>query len=121
VKVVTVVGARPQFIKAAAVSSEIAAYNSSHHDHRTIIKEIIVHTGQHFDANISDIFFEEMKIPRSRHKLQINSMSHWAMTGRMLEKIEEILLYEKRIMSWFMEIPTPHSLAQWRQRNSILR
>jgi UDP-GlcNAc3NAcA epimerase len=95
VKIVTVVGARPQFIKAAAVSRAIAAHNSRHYDPRTIINEIIVHTGQHFDANMSDIFFEEMQIPLPRYKLQINSISHGAMTGRMLEKIEEILLYEK--------------------------
>lgn len=86
-KIVTIVGARPQFIKAAAVSREIANHPE--------INEVIVHTGQHFDANMSDIFFEEMQIPRPHYHLQINSMSHGAMTGRMLEKIEEVLLKEK--------------------------
>lgn len=86
-KVVTIVGARPQFIKAAAVSREIA----QHPD----IQEIIVHTGQHFDANMSDVFFEEMQIPRPNYHLEINSMGHGAMTGRMLEKIEEVLLKER--------------------------
>lgn len=86
-KIVTVVGARPQFIKAAAVSREIA----KHPD----ILEIIVHTGQHFDANMSDIFFEEMQIPRPEYFLDINSVGHGAMTGRMLEKIEGVLLKEK--------------------------
>lgn len=86
-KIVTVVGARPQFIKAAAVSREIAKHPE--------IEEIIVHTGQHFDANMSDIFFEEMQIPRPDYHLEINSVGHGAMTGRMLEKIEEVLLQEK--------------------------
>lgn len=54
-----------------------------------------MHTGQHFDANMSDIFFEEMEIPRPQYQLNINSLSHGAMTGRMMEKIEEILLEEK--------------------------
>lgn len=85
-KIVTVVGARPQFIKAAAVSREIAKYPE--------IKEVIIHTGQHFDENMSDIFFEEMQIPRPDYNLNINSISHGAMTGRMLEKIEAVLLKE---------------------------
>lgn len=86
-KIVTVVGARSQFIKAAAVSREIAKYPD--------INEIIIHTGQHFDKNMSDVFFEEMQIPSPRYHLNINSMNHGAMTGRMLEGIEPILLKEK--------------------------
>jgi len=85
-KVVTIVGARPQFIKAAVISREIAKHPE--------IREVIVHTGQHFDKNMSDIFFEEMQIPKPHYHLDINSMSHGAMTGRMLEKIEEVLLLE---------------------------
>jgi UDP-N-acetylglucosamine 2-epimerase len=85
-KIVTIVGARPQFIKTAAVSREIARHPN--------INEIIVHTGQHFDQNMSDIFFEEMQIPAPDYHLSINSMNHGAMTGRMLEKIEEVLLKE---------------------------
>lgn len=85
-KVVTIVGARPQFIKAAVISREIAKHPA--------IREVIVHTGQHFDKNMSDIFFEEMQIPSPHYHLDINSMSHGAMTGRMLEKIEEVLLLE---------------------------
>jgi UDP-GlcNAc3NAcA epimerase len=83
----TIIGARPQFIKAAAVSREIAKYKD--------IKEIIVHTGQHFDANMSEIFFEQMQIPKPDYNLEINSLSHGAMTGRMIEKIEAVLLKEK--------------------------
>jgi len=86
VKIVTIIGARPQFIKAATVSREIALHPD--------IQEVIVHTGQHFDANMSDVFFEEMQIPRPQYHLNINSISHGAMTGRMLEKIEEVLLIE---------------------------
>jgi UDP-GlcNAc3NAcA epimerase len=86
-KIVTVIGARPQFIKAAALSKEIL----KHPD----ISEIIIHTGQHFDANMSNIFFEEMGIPKPDYYLDINSLSHGAMTGRMLEEIEKILLREK--------------------------
>lgn len=86
-KLLTIIGARPQFIKAAAVSREIA----KHED----IKEIIVHTGQHFDVNMSKIFFEQMQIPKPDYNLEINSLSHGAMTGRMIEKIEEVLLQEK--------------------------
>ena len=86
-KLITVVGARPQFVKAAAVSREI----SMHKD----IKEVIVHTGQHFDFNMSDVFFEEMNIPKPDYNLNINGLSHGAMTGQMLEKIEEVLIKEK--------------------------
>jgi len=86
-KIITIVGARPQFIKAAAVSREISK--------RPEINEIIIHTGQHFDKNMSDVFFEEMQIPTPRYRLNINSLNHGAMTGRMLEGIEPVLLKEK--------------------------
>jgi len=86
-KIVTIVGARPQFIKAAAISREISKYPE--------IEEIIVHTGQHFDKNMSDIFFDEMKIPKPHYNLNINSLSHGAMTGQMLEKIEKVLIDQK--------------------------
>jgi UDP-GlcNAc3NAcA epimerase len=83
-KIITIVGARPQFVKAAIFSHEISKYED--------IDEKIIHTGQHFDENMSKIFFDEMKIPRPDYNLEINSLSHGAMTGRMLEKIEEILI-----------------------------
>lgn len=86
-KIVTIVGARPQFIKAAVVSRQIRK-NSE-------LEEIIVHTGQHFDTNMSAIFFDEMDIPRPDYNLEINSISHGAMTGRMLEEIENVLQQEK--------------------------
>lgn len=86
-KILTIVGARPQFIKAAALSRELSS--------RSGVEEVIVHTGQHFDANMSEVFFSEMDIPRPKHNLHIHSLGHGAMTGRMLEGIEELLLTEK--------------------------
>ena len=91
-KILTIIGARPQFIKAGSVSREIAKYKE--------IKELIVHTGQHYDANMSDIFFEEMQIPKPNYFLGIGGKSHGAMTGQMIEKIEEIVLKEKP--DWIM-------------------
>ncbi len=86
-KIITVVGARPQFIKAAALSKAIASSND--------LEEILLHTGQHFDENMSDIFFKEMGLPKPNYQLSINGLNHGAMTGRMLEGIEEIILKEK--------------------------
>lgn len=85
-KIVTVIGARPQFIKAAVVSRAIAETPG--------VEEVIIHTGQHFDTNMSDVFFEEMSIPKPQYNLNINGMGHGAMTGQMLEKIEEVLIKE---------------------------
>lgn len=93
-KLMTVIGARPQFVKAAAVSRAISKHNKSAGELDGIM-EIIVHTGQHFDRNMSDVFFEEMKIPRPDYFLDIHSLSHGAMTGQMLEKIEELILKER--------------------------
>ncbi len=86
-KILSVIGARPQFIKASPVSREIAKH--------TDIEEVIVHTGQHFDPNMSKIFFDQMKIPEPDYNLGINSLTHGAMTGRMLEEIEKVLIVEK--------------------------
>lgn len=91
-KIITIVGARPQFIKAAVVSRAIAKYNE---EHTNCIEEILVHTGQHYDSNMSDIFFSEMHIPKPNYQLGIGGTTHGAMTGQMLEKIEEIVLIEK--------------------------
>jgi UDP-GlcNAc3NAcA epimerase len=86
-KILTILGARPQFIKAGSVSREIAKHDK--------IEEVIVHTGQHYDANMSDIFFDEMKIPKPNYFLGIGGKSHGAMTGQMIEKIEEVVVKEK--------------------------
>jgi len=95
IQIVTIVGARPQFIKAAVVSRAIAVHNQKATKRSVRIAETIVHTGQHYDQNMSDVFFEEMQIPRPNYFLDIHEHSHAAMTGRMLEKIEEILLKKK--------------------------
>ena len=91
-KILTILGARPQFIKAATVSRAITKYKTSGNKE---IEEIIVHTGQHYDANMSDIFFEEMDIPRPKYRLGFGNLMHGAMTGGMLEKCEELILKEK--------------------------
>lgn len=85
-KVITVLGARPQFIKASMVSREFSKYKD--------VDEIIIHTGQHFDKDMSEIFFQQMGIKEPKYNLNINSLSHGAMTGRMLEEIEKILQLE---------------------------
>ncbi|OIP84171.1 MAG: UDP-N-acetylglucosamine 2-epimerase [Porphyromonadaceae bacterium CG2_30_38_12] len=85
-RIITIVGARPQFIKAATLSRQFQLFG---------IEEKIVHTGQHFDSNMSDVFFDEMEIPRPVFQLDIHGLTHGAMTGRMLEEIEKILLKEK--------------------------
>lgn len=97
-KIVTIIGARPQFIKSAAVSQAIIDYNQA--GHSTIVEEVIVHTGQHYDPNMSAIFFDEMHIPKPKYHLNINGLSHGAMTGQMLEAIEKVLLDEKP--NWVM-------------------
>lgn len=89
IKIVTIVGARPQFIKAAAVSRVIRDEYSDR------IEEVIVHTGQHFDPNMSEVFFKEMDIPEPKYKLEVSGGGHGEMTGRMLEAIERVLLEEK--------------------------
>jgi UDP-GlcNAc3NAcA epimerase len=87
-QLLTVVGARPQFIKAAALSRAIAASNGA-------IQEQILHTGQHFDAAMSDQFFVELGIPKPTFHLGIGGGSHGANTGRMLEAIERVLLADR--------------------------
>ena len=87
-KIITIIGARPQFIKAAVVSRAMRLRPDE-------ITEVIVHTGQHFDANMSDIFFEELDIPKPHYHLGVGGGTHGQNTGRMLEKIEEVLLAEK--------------------------
>jgi UDP-GlcNAc3NAcA epimerase len=83
----TIIGARPQFIKAAAFSRTLKKSPD--------IRETIVHTGQHFDANMSDVFFKELDIPKPQYSMNINSGSHGQMTGRMLDGIEAILTEDK--------------------------
>jgi UDP-GlcNAc3NAcA epimerase len=86
-KIVTVIGARPQFIKASALSKLIRKERN--------INEIIIHTGQHYDHEMSSIFFKELNIPKPKYNLNVKSKYHGAMTGKMMEGIEKILLKEK--------------------------
>ena len=85
-KIITILGSRPQFIKAAVISRLLKSQN---------INEIIVHTGQHFDDNMSNIFFKELELPEPDINLGIGGGSHGQNTGRMIENIELILNKEK--------------------------
>jgi len=85
-KIVTIIGARPQFIKSAPVSNQLRQHNCN---------EVVVHTGQHFDANMSEVFFSQLKLQNPHYQLNIQSAKHGEMTGRMLIDIEIILLDEK--------------------------
>lgn len=90
VRIFTVIGARPQFIKASAVSRAIREINLACPSSE--ITEIIVHTGQHYDHNMSGVFFEQMDIPKPDYNLDIHNLSHGAMTGRMLERLERLII-----------------------------
>ena len=86
-KIISIVGARPQFIKAATISRALSKYPD--------VEEILIHTGQHYDKNMSAVFFKEMHIQKPKYNLEVNNMSHGAMTGRMIEQIEKVLVDEK--------------------------
>jgi len=86
-KIVTVIGARPQFIKAAIVSNYLRESDG--------VTEVLVHTGQHYDHAMSDVFFEELGLDRPRHSLDVSSASHGVQTARMLERLEPVLEAEK--------------------------
>lgn len=89
IKIVTIIGARPQIIKAAALSRAISQH------FKDKVQEIIVHTGQHYDANMSQVFFDELNIPKPDYNLNVGSGSHGKQTAAMITGIEEILLKEK--------------------------
>src|SRR5688572_25021673 len=89
IRVLTIIGARPQIIKAAAISRAIR------HSFSSQIKEIIIHTGQHYDNNMSAVFMNELNIPREDYNLEAGSGMHGRQTALMLQKIEEILIKEK--------------------------
>lgn len=92
IKLVTIVGARPQFIKAAPVSRAIKKHNGSH---GVQVREVLVHSGQHYDYLMSKVFFDELGIPEPRYNIGAGSGAHGRQTGVMLEKIEDVLIKEK--------------------------
>ncbi len=88
-KIITIIGARPQIIKSSAISRAIRT--KFHYE----IEELIVHTGQHYDENMSEVFFEEMQIPKPHFNLNVGSGNHGAQTAKMIEGLESIFLAEK--------------------------
>ncbi|HOK05307.1 MAG TPA: UDP-N-acetylglucosamine 2-epimerase (non-hydrolyzing) [Victivallales bacterium] len=90
-KILTIIGARPQFIKAAALSAKIAELQKKANN----IEEIIVHTGQHYDTEMSDVFFKELHIPREKYNLKVGSASHAIQTAKIMSKLENIIETEK--------------------------
>jgi UDP-GlcNAc3NAcA epimerase len=86
-KILTIIGARPQFIKAIALSSRIAETPG--------VKEILVHTGQHYDDNMSEVFFRDLGLSKPDHRFDLGGGSHGRMTGRQIEAIEEVMLAER--------------------------
>jgi len=93
IKIVTIVGARPQFVKAAAVSRAIRKFNAGASVKR--ITEVLLHTGQHYDYNMSQVFFEQLEIGEPKYHLGVGSGTHGEMTGAMLAKIEQALMKEE--------------------------
>ena len=89
-KIVTIIGARPQFIKASSLSKKIIELQGSGKD----ISEVIINTGQHYDKNMNELFFSELQIPKPKYNLNIGGLTHGVMTGRMIEEIEKILINE---------------------------
>jgi len=85
VKILSVVGARPQFVKAAVLSAEFSSRR---------IEEILVHTGQHYDAEMSDVFFDELRIPKPKYELGVGSAGHGAQTGEMMRRLEPVVIAE---------------------------
>lgn len=87
IKIVTIIGARPQFIKASMLSRQVSLQKD--------IDEVLIHTGQHYDVNMSKVFFDELGMSKPGYNLGVGGGSHGQNTGRMIEKIEELLLLEK--------------------------
>lgn len=85
-RILNIVGARPQIIKASAISRAIAG------EFRNEIEEVVVHTGQHYDRELSDVFFDELEIKRPDHNLQVGSGRHGRQTGMIMERIEDVIL-----------------------------
>lgn len=91
-KIANIVGARPQFIKYFPVSKAITAFNRNS---KSVIQDILIHTGQHYDFTLSGIFFEELGIPEPKYHLEVGSATHALQTGLMLQRLEDVLIKEK--------------------------
>lgn len=102
-KILTVVGARPQFIKAAAINRAFRTHFAGQ------VKELIIHTGQHYDSNMSDVFFQELELDQPAYSLKIGSATHGKQTGEMLGALEEVMLAEQ-----------PHAVIVYGDTNSTL-
>ena len=102
-KIVTIIGARPQIIKAAAISRTIKNSFSK------IIEEIIVHTGQHYDKNMSKVFINELQVPQEKYNLKVGSGTHAEQTAKMMIEIEKLLIVEQ-----------PNALLLYGDTNSTL-
>ncbi|MFX1577891.1 MAG: UDP-N-acetyl glucosamine 2-epimerase [Promethearchaeota archaeon] len=94
-ELIHIVGARPQFIKMAAVSRAIAEYNRNSKMNSEELHELIVHTGQHYDYKLSEVFFDELRISKPHYDLEVGSASHGEQTGEMLKRVELVLLKEE--------------------------
>ena len=88
-KIMSIIGARPQFVKEAIVQHEINKYDD--------IEEVVVHTGQHYDENMSGVFFDVLKMKKPDYNLGINGMTHGEMTGNMIIEIEKILHLQQSV------------------------
>jgi UDP-GlcNAc3NAcA epimerase len=108
-KIATILGARPQFIKAATVSRAISEHNKSVSRNSSLVTEVIIHTGQHYDENMSKIFFDELEIPKPDYNLGIGSGPQGWQTSKMLAAIEEVLVNEQ-----------PHIVLTYGDTNSTL-
>lgn len=127
-KIITIVGARPQFIKAAALSRAFQAHSQ--------IQEIIIHTGQHYDFNMSKVFFDELNIPKPDYQFDIQGANQGAQTAQMLDNIEKVLIDEKpnlvlvygdtnstlagALAASKMQIPVAHIEAGMRSFNKVM-
>jgi len=95
VELIHIVGARPQFIKMAVISRAIAEYNRNRKMNSEEVHELVVHTGQHYDYELSEVFFHELHIPKPHYDLEVGSASHGEQTGEMLRRVEQVLLKEE--------------------------
>ena len=95
-ELIHIVGARPQFIKMASVSCAIAEHSQNRKVNSDEIHELVVHTGQHYDYELSEVFFHELHIPKPHYDLEVGSASHGEQTGETLKRVEQVYFQEAR-------------------------